>query len=80
MATTATTRPEDDWRQFWLVGVPALEANPAADLRRCANCGRIGREGVEVMTAWHWQGGKGHVLATYCRDVPSCFGRREREG
>jgi hypothetical protein len=49
-----------------------------ATIRQCATCGQFGREGIEVCTAHHWVGGKGHELRTYCRDVPSCFARRDQ--
>jgi hypothetical protein len=54
------------------------DRQPATDLRRCDNCGRIGREGVDVSTTWHHLGGVGDVLRTYCREMVLCWTRQER--
>ena len=47
------------------------------NLRECATCGQVGREGVEVRTNLYYLGGVGHVLRTYCCDAITCFARRE---
>jgi hypothetical protein len=61
--------------------MPATETRPTeapTDLRRCDNCGRMGREGVDVLTAWYWVGGKGDVLRTFCTDQIECWKRRQQ--
>ena len=68
------------WARAASAGDPAAVAHQEiAGLRQCQTCGRVGREGIEVATQYHWTGGKGHELRTYCRDVPTCFRRLEEK-
>ena len=59
--------------------LPGLRETAVPDYRICQNCGRIGREGIDVSTAHHWVGGIGHELRTYCIEMVLCFTRRERQ-
>ena len=67
------------WAIAAAAGDPVAIAHQDADLRQCQTCGRVGREAIEVSTQYHWVGGRGHELRTYCVQTIACFARRERQ-